>query len=107
MKKILVTGASGFIGRSILPMLRESSFDIHAVSRRLQGHSEGISWHRTDLLDSSAVSSLLQKIRATHLLHLAWITDPDFYRDSQDNFLWLEASKNLFRGFHKAGGHRV
>ena len=32
MKKILVTGASGFIGRHTLPLLSQAGHEIHAIS---------------------------------------------------------------------------
>ncbi len=51
MKRVLVTGATGFIGRHALPALAGRGFEVHAVSSRAQASSEGVAeWHQSDLL---------------------------------------------------------
>lgn len=47
--RALVLGASGQIGRFLLPMLREAGIDVEAVSRQAHPASEGLVWSRFDL----------------------------------------------------------
>jgi nucleoside-diphosphate-sugar epimerase len=108
MKKVFVTGASGFIGSHCLPILLEKNYEIHAVSTFPPNDlPKNFIWHKCNLLDSRQASDLLAKIRPTHLLHFAWVTQPGIYWNSLDNFLWVQASLNLLQSFFKNKGHRV
>jgi nucleoside-diphosphate-sugar epimerase len=111
-KRVLVTGAGGFIGRSSIAPLRRSGFEVHAVfSRAGPGQSAatlpGVLTHVADLLSESQASALLERIAPTHLLHFAWIATPGIYWQSAENFRWLAASQSLLRKFRALGGIRA
>ena len=108
MKRVLLTGASGFIGRHSLPFLLERGYDVHAVSSQpCVEDFAGVTWHQADLLEPAALEPLLARIRPTHLLHLAWYTEPGAYWQSAENLRWLEASLRLLQLFHRHGGERI
>ena len=65
VKRVLVTGAGGFIGRQTLAPLRERGFEVHAV-----GRAQGV-----DLLAPGAAAAAVAAARPTHLLHLAWYAE--------------------------------
>jgi nucleoside-diphosphate-sugar epimerase len=105
-RRVLVTGATGFVGRHSLPALVERGFDVHAV------HSTGTpdapaTWHRADLLDREQLARLLDEARPTHLLHFAWNVEHGKFWNSTENLRWVESSLTLLREFAGRGGTRV
>lgn len=108
-KCVLLTGASGFIGRHCLAPLEAAGFEIHAVTSRVETPDFGgsnVHWHRCDLLDAAQTRDLIREVSPSHLLHLSWFVGPGFWR-STENFRWVAASLELFRAFAEAGGRRV
>lgn len=69
-QKVLVTGASGFIGSHLCRRLSENGAEVHAVSRS-QHDQDGACWWQADLSDSCAVRALLKDIRPQIIFHLS------------------------------------
>lgn len=109
MKRVLVTGATGFIGRHSLPRLLESGYEVHAVGgqRSPEAPSRDIVWHRANLLESGEIASLVEKVQPTHLLHFAWYAVPGKYWTAPENLAWVRATINLMQVFSDHGGRRA
>ena len=71
--RVLVTGATGFIGRRLAARLCALGCDVHGVSRREWADGEGpaLHWHRADLTDPAAVDALVGGVRPDLVVHLA------------------------------------
>ncbi len=111
-KRVLVTGAGGFIGRWSVPALLRRGYEVHAVLTRVQGRRlpsslHGAQLHAVDLLDPVALESVVGTVRPRQLLHFAWIATPGVYWRSPDNQLWLDASRRLLASFAAHGGRRA
>jgi nucleoside-diphosphate-sugar epimerase len=108
VKRVLVTGATGFIGRQCLPALLEHDLEVHAItSKRAPLAVPDVHWHRANLLEAARVTALLDEVQPSHLLHLAWFAKPEAYMDSPQNLAWVQASLHLLSAFHGCGGERV
>jgi nucleoside-diphosphate-sugar epimerase len=109
MKRVLVTGATGFVGRHSLPRLLESGYEVHAVGgqRSPEAPSRDIVWHRANLLEPGEIASLVGKVQPTHLLHFAWYAVPGKYWTAPENLAWVRATINLMQVFSDHGGQRA
>lgn len=92
-ERILVTGATGFIGRPTCAMLRGWGHTLHRVSHTTR-HWPGGTWHRLDLLRDDA-QMVLQSVRPDAVIHLAWVAPPAAYLTHPDNLRWAEATRRL------------
>ncbi|WP_298244622.1 NAD(P)-dependent oxidoreductase [uncultured Bradyrhizobium sp.] len=107
MKRVLVTGASGFIGRALLPALAGRGFEVHGIARGAQPATPGVSWYAVDLLTEAGREHALSAARPTHLVHLAWEARPGRYRDDPVNPRWAEASIDLLKHARACGTSRI
>lgn len=108
MKRVLVTGAGGFIGRQTLAPLRAAGCEIHAASLTVPDDApSGIQWYKHNLLNGPEIDELLQTVRPTHLLHMAWYAEPGKFWNAPENRDWLEAGKVLLKTFCDHGGQRA
>jgi len=70
--RILVTGASGFVGRALLARLTADGFETHAVARALPAADAGDAiWHAVDLGSDEATRELVATVRPARIFHLA------------------------------------
>jgi nucleoside-diphosphate-sugar epimerase len=106
--KVLVTGANGFIGQYAVQMLVDSGFEVHGICWNNQPELAGeVIWHQIDLMCQDSVDQLLEKLGATHLLHLAWYTEHGKFWQATENLDWVKASLGLLASFIKNGGKRI
>lgn len=108
LKRVLLTGASGFVGLHCIEPLIARGYEVHATSTKArEGDTLGAQWHKVDLLQDNAVPNLAATVKATHLLHLAWYVVPGKLITAAENFAWVTASMALVDAFAKEGGTRV
>ena len=65
LKRVLVTGAGGFIGRSSIAPLKDKGFEVHAVfslaAPAPSAALQGVVTHVADLLSEAQVDELLRR----------------------------------------------
>ncbi len=109
MKRVLVTGATGFIGRHVVPELLERGYEVHAVVRTKVADDppSQTTFHVCDLFDTSRTRALMTEVRPSHLVHLAWYAEPGLFWNSLQNLQWVAASLELYLDFASQGGCRA
>jgi nucleoside-diphosphate-sugar epimerase len=105
-ERILLTGASGVLGRALLAPLAARG-TLHAVARRIPADAAGAMWYAVDLLDEGAARALIRDIRPTLLVHAAWYVAHGAFWTAPENAAWVEASDALAAAFAAAGGRRM
>lgn len=108
MKKVLLTGGSGIIGRQAIPLLLENGYELHCISSKSSPRlTQHVTWHPLSLMDRQGVTALIETLKPAYLLHFAWVTGAPQFWTSLANLDWVEASVHLVRTFALNGGERV
>jgi len=67
---VLITGASGFLGRHLIAGLRRSGARICAVARRVPGDIEGVQWHQGDVTSLEWLQGVIDATSPDVIYHL-------------------------------------
>jgi nucleoside-diphosphate-sugar epimerase len=111
MTKVLITGASGFIGRQVIASLAASDLEVMGVGRGAApgGLAQSAQWRQLDLLEANGreLAALCADLEDGLLIHMAWETSHGHFWASRTNLSWLAASLKLCQAFIDAGGKRI
>lgn len=105
-ERILVTGASGFVGKQCYDLLKNAGYEVVGMRKRVKSDSDSIPVDLLNLPYAKFLRDLILEIQPTHLLHTAWGVQAG-YKDSPENLEWLMASLRLVKDFYENGGKRV
>jgi nucleoside-diphosphate-sugar epimerase len=105
--RVLLTGATGFIGSQVIDALLARDHEVHAIARRRGPPRNRVVWHDADLLEPGAAERAALESHADSLLHLAWYAVPGSFWTAPENERWIDASLRLLRAFGEAGGSRA
>jgi UDP-glucose 4-epimerase len=70
-RRVLVTGATGFLGTPLCRRLAAAGAEVHGVSRGTPAPIEGMRWWQSDLASLPAARRLLDETKAEVVYHLA------------------------------------
>ncbi|MCA3365659.1 MAG: NAD(P)-dependent oxidoreductase [Roseomonas sp.] len=105
-ERVLVTGATGFIGQHIPPLLQARGLEVHATARSALPEHQGIIAHGVDLLREDEAQRLVKDIRPAIIIHSAWYIAHGRFWTAPENIDWLEASTALAAYAAEAGTRR-
>lgn len=77
MKRVLLTGAAGFVGANLTHRLLRDGHELHLVVRpgsnpwRIDDIRADVSLHEVDLVNEEAVAGIVRQVRADWVFHLA------------------------------------
>ena len=95
MNRVLISGASGFVGRHVTASLDAAGWDVCPAGRA-----------DADLRVPGGADALLARVKPTHLIHLAWNAEHGRYWTAPDNDQWADGAIALARAFRAHGGRR-
>ncbi|KKC48121.1 hypothetical protein VE23_15050 [Paenibacillus sp. D9] len=98
MKKALVTGAGGFVGKYLVEILLERGFEVYGTTRNSDGEIDG--YQTLAFKDESEVARLLDRIQPDYIYHLSGQSS---VRDSWDNKAYTFES-NVLNTIHLLEG---
>jgi len=96
-RRLLVTGATGFVGSHLVSMLRQTHPDIEIVATSV---SPGPGFVALDINDPESVTELIDRVRPEACIHLAAVTAIPVAREQPD-LTWqtnLHGTLNVARG---------
>ncbi len=100
MSTVLVTGATGFIGRRLVPALLDAGHDVRAMTRRPESYDGPGEAVGADVMDPASLTDALEGADvAIYLVHS--LDDPDFERKD------AEAARNFSRAAAAAGLQQI
>lgn len=103
--RVLVTGATGFVGRHVVSVLEDGDFDYVTMGRN--DSSKNGNHVAADLLTVQDYSGVINRVKPTHLIHLAWYAEHGKYWSSPLNIDWMSATHRLLDHFYKHGGQHA
>lgn len=108
MKRVLITGGSGFVGKNVVNVLLERGYEVYVISTSpTKSCSLQLKIVNCNLLNYTEILEVMQDISPSYLIHLAWETTHNIYLHSNKNIDWVTASMNLLTAFRNVGGKRV
>jgi UDP-glucose 4-epimerase len=110
MPKVLITGASGFVGNNLARFLVKQNHEVHLLLReecanwRLQDMGDDVRVHRVDLRDRDGVHRTLKALKPRWVFHLAAHGAYSFQTDDETILMTnVMGTVNLIRAALDAG----
>jgi len=105
-ERVLVTGATGFIGQHLPALLQARGYETHVTARGALPETAGITTHGVDLLRQDEAQRLIKDLRPAIIIHTAWYVAHGRFWTAPENTDWLEASTALAAYAAEAGARR-
>lgn len=94
-KKVILTGATGLIGKEAPPYLEAEGFEVLAPSSKI-----------CNLFKKEEIEKVFAEFQPEYLLNFAWCATGD-YLTSDLNYKFVDAGMNMLESFKKNGGRHA
>ena len=111
--RVLLTGATGFIGSHVARALLRDGHEIHALirptsdTRRIQDILPKLQTISGDVLEPASLAAHVQRLQPECCVHLAWYVEAGKYLAAPQNLDYLAASVELAKALSAAGCKRL
>lgn len=97
MKRVFVTGGSGFIGTNLIALLRDSGYEVRNADTKPPRDPAQKEFHQpVDVLDATALKNALAEFSPSHVVHMAARTDLDG-KTPEDYRVNIDGTRNLIQ----------
>ena len=103
MKKVLIIGHKGFIGKPLVQELQKLNLTIFTLSRSNKLSKTNF---KGSFFDKKLVTNILKKIKPDIVIHLAWETTPSLFYISKQNKKWSKRTIEFIKEFYFLGGSK-
>jgi len=103
--KVLVTGATGFLGGALVPLLVEAGHDVRVLARGAQPEGSRLDWLQGDVRDAASVERAVAGAEAVY--HLAGLVSRDPREARKMYELHVDATRLLLGAAGRAGVKRI
>ncbi len=103
MKRLLITGGSGYLGQWLVRMARDR-WAVAATFHRHPAQVDGAAWHPLDVRDAQAVAALVQAWRPAVVIHTAAVNPG---RDGQFAEVNVKGTENVAQAAARVGARLV
>jgi len=105
MEKMLITGATGFLGKNFLECVNQEKYEIYTIQRgQLCGQIRSC---QADLLDKDYLKNAIASFQADILVLFAWNVKSQAYWHSMENHKWADATLFTAEQFLEHGGKYI
>lgn len=94
-KKVILTGATGLIGKETIPYLEAEGFEVLTLSSKI-----------CNLFNKEEIEKIFAEFQPEYLLNFAWCATGD-YLTSDLNYKFVDAGMNMLEAFKKNGGRHA
>lgn len=94
-KKVILTGATGLIGKEAIPYLKAEGFEVLALSSK-----------KCNLFNKNEIEKVFAEFKPEYLLNFAWCATGD-YLTSDLNYKFVDAGMNMLEAFKNNGGRHA
>jgi nucleoside-diphosphate-sugar epimerase len=104
---VLLTGASGFVGRQVLAALRTSGYSVRTIARAHRSLPKGIERVETKDLFRESLEWWTDALDGIDtVIHCAWFAEPGRYLESENNYDCLSGSITMAQAALQTGVKR-
>lgn len=89
MRKIFVTGGTGFLGKRIVQELQKKGNEIYVLTRKDKVGFGQVHFIKGDIADADLLKKTMNVIKPDILVRLAWNAKDGFYASSDENRNWV------------------
>lgn len=105
MEKMLITGATGFLGKNFLQYVNKEKYEICSIHRA--GSIEGVKGYYADIFDKKCIADIMTGIQADILVLFAWNVKSQAYWCSMENHKWADIMLFIAEQFLNHGGRYI